>query len=664
MYRVGVLDDVFGINPLHLCVFFDPAYVEEAVTHLLTVGANLNSSSTDIFMEDHDLVLRGTPLEWAVCCRYHRLVEIFIASGAENNGLSVAVNSFFYEIVDSMLNTDHSEVKKSECSFAVDVAKRPFGHMIAHGTDYLYAISKTFDVFKRHHIRVDDVKYRILPNKSLGVSLYRLLGWVTQKVQESSSMLWRITRKALFTLLPKHLYEVDTLLHRMVTSALTPIDLEIASQLVKRSGDIKYQDKFDFSVLDIAISRSGQNEAWGPLLDQLLEFYEMRELVEQDPYGRTCFGRAVVAHSISCAKALLKKGVDINSPAESDLDSPPLLMAALSGSLEMLDLLLSHGARPLTANTVSRSALTESLKGLLHTGRRVDALIEHSSVSEVCVETLHDFFHRVMAEELAHGLELERFRYLIASAPIRPFLDEPTSSQGSPVLHKASAMLHLDMVQLLIEAGADVTKAIRNGHGNLDALQIALENAKWYGHIDIADQPENMARFKKRKGNAFQVVCMLLGEHLSRESTFEGIGRLHLAAYTENLDMVQKLLASHPEDKFREGHWPGFQERVKPYHLVGMPPEFVDLSEFVYVPETSRYYNGKYDELEPIKHWSDRLQNESKEHWIQRLQIDPRSQQEMRVQAKHDGAIPFEVIMSPLGRLEKVKTIQSLLLVE
>ena len=147
LYRVGVLDDVFGISPLHLCVFFDPAYVEEAVTHLLNVGANLNSSSSDIFMEDHDLVLRGTPLEWAVCCRYHRLIEIFIASGAENNGLSVAVNSFFYEIVDSMLKTDHSGVKKSECSFAVNVAKRPFGHMIAHRTDYLYAISKTFDVF-------------------------------------------------------------------------------------------------------------------------------------------------------------------------------------------------------------------------------------------------------------------------------------------------------------------------------------------------------------------------------------------------------------------------------------------------------------------------------------------------------------------------------------
>ena len=663
-YRVGVLDDDFGINPLHLCVFFDPAYIEEAVTHLLTVGANLNSSSTDIFMEDHDLVLRGTPLEWAVCCRYHRLVDIFIASGAENNGLSVAVNSFFYEIVDSMLSADHSELKKSECSFAVDVVKRPFGHMIAHGTDYLYAISKTFDVFKRHHIPLDDVKYCIFSNESLGVSLHRLLDRVTRKLQESSSILWRIARKAFFMLLPKRFYDRYTILRQVVDLALTPIDLEIARQLVKRSGNIKSRDKSGSSALDIAILRSGQNEAWGPLLDQLLEVYEIRELVEQDQYGKTYLGSAIVADSITGAKALLKKGVDINSPAENDTDSPPLLMAAEMSSSEMLDLLLSHGASTVTANLVSRSALTESLNGLLHTGRKVDALIEHSSMREVCLGTLHDSFHRVMAEELAHGLELERFRHLIASAPIRPFLDEPTSSQGSPILHKASAELHLDMVQLLIEAGADVTKAIRYNEKKLDALQIALENAKLFGHIDIADRPKCMARFKKSKGNAFEVVCMLLGEHVSRESTYEGIGRLHLAAYTENLEMVQKLLASHPEEKFREGHWPGFQENVKPYHLIGMPPELVDLSEDLYLPETSRYYKGKYDEMETIKHWSDRLQNESKEHWTKRLQTDPRSQQELRVQGKHYDNRLFEVIVSPLGRREKVRTIQNLLLVE
>ena len=474
-------------------------------------------------------------------------------------------------------------------------------------------------------------------------------------------MLWRITRKALFTLLPKNLYEVYTLLFRIVDSALTPIDLEIARQLVQRSGDIKLRNIYGFSVLDIAISRSGRNEAWVPLLDQLLEFYEIRELVEQDPYEGTYLGRAVAFQSISCAKALLKKGVDINSPADY-LDSPPLLMAAHNRSLEMVDLLLSHGASAVIANMISRSALTESLKGLLHTGRIVDALTTHSSLSEVCVETLHDSFHSVIAEELAQGLELERFRYLIASAPIRPFLDEPTSSQGSPILHKASAMLHLDMVQLLIEAGADVTKAIRLEQGNLDALQIALANATWYGHMDIVSQPETIARFKKCKENAFQLVYLLLGEHVSRESKFEGIGRLHLAAYTEKLEMVQKLLAWHPEEKFREGHWPGFQERVKPYHLVGMAPEFVDLLEENYLPKTSRCYQAKYDKPEPFL--SDRFQNESEEHWIKRLRTDPKLQQEQRVQVKDDGDIPLEVITSPLGRLERVRTIQSLLLVE
>ena len=583
---------------------------------LLKAGANIESSSDFIQWEDHDIGLFGTAIEWAVHCRHLRLAQVLLQHGAALKGLDIAVSLFYYEIIDFMLEQDDCSARKEECLSAINVIDRSFRHWISHGKDHLHAISRTFDVLQSHHVPID--------------------------------------RQILRT---KH---GDTLLISIIERTRTAEDFETIRQLVTRGQDIKYKDDMGLDLLASAIFSSGQDEAWAPILNFILDYFTVEELEAPFWYAESYLHYAVGAVSVVGARALLRKGVNVDLVSENEFGYTPLLkVVSAHDSVEMMDLLLSHGASIEPAGLLGETPLETRLGGLQRTGQSVDKLLEHDSLNRLCVRSLHSTLHRVIVEhekpDKARNDRLEGFRHIIGNPSMRKMLDEPDSDgpQGS-LLHKAASLLQPYLVQLLIEAGADVTRTTRTILGDLNALQIAAENARLLCYYHLSDPLQLDGIFGKFKQGAFQVAYMILSEHQSQQDiTFQGISPLHIAVKTGDLESVRTLIASHPEAKHKMGRWPGYLHKVKPCDLISLYCRVIDpyltpseIQESWKPSQPQSRFDGSVQELNKV------------------MQEDPTRFQDIDIESEHFNGKPFTVRYSWRCILEHITKIWDLVKVE
>jgi ankyrin repeat protein len=75
------------------------------------------------------------------------------------------------------------------------------------------------------------------------------------------------------------------------------------------------------------------------------------------PDGFSGLGLAIFFGHPETARLLVDAGADVNRPSQNSFRVTPLHSAVESGSLEMLDLLLSHGARPDTEESAGATPL-------------------------------------------------------------------------------------------------------------------------------------------------------------------------------------------------------------------------------------------------------------------------------------------------------------------
>jgi hypothetical protein len=151
----------------------------------------------------------------------------------------------------------------------------------------------------------------------------------------------------------------------------------------------------------------------------------------------TLLTMAAVQGAIDCVKVLLDAGADIDRPNSEQ--STPLMIAALSGNLKMVDCLLTRGANPNAAGPAGRTALHLAV-------RRTGSL-------EVC---------KRLAE---------------AGADINA-----TDEQGSTPLIEAIHSEQLDIARWLLDNHADVNAKDRQGHtafyyAATDAARVMLYQA-------------------------------------------------------------------------------------------------------------------------------------------------------------------------------------------
>lgn len=520
--------DLLGITPLHLCIFFPQESVEEAVSILLRNGANFTAATgTEIEWEEHDIVLKGTPMEWAVQCRNIRLIKIFLKAGAEVvKGLVVAIQRFFWDVAEFLLPirvVDHGDLYH----LAISSLKRPFGHWIAHGKDHRRCISRTFDALEKHGLRLGGA-FAELDNR--------------------------------------------TLLIKTIVGSKTIDDFEIVRQLAMRSGDVKYACDGSNTALGFALSTSRQKTEWREPIRDLLSYYTVPELEEDYIYQSSYLHTAVVMDSVVGASELLAKGVNVNQLSNDGYRNTPLdLCVMIDKSPELATLLLENGASmERSGGEEALSPLEWRLVDIQRTPAIFDLLLDRQSSREVCVQALHFAFNNAWMTYTGETRKdaLETYRYLLSEPRLQGSIND-TNDDGVTLLHRTAATLNTYLTTLLLEAGADVrVPSVIEGR-DLLPLQVALGNGKFYWDLHASNSPPINGLEEQARKAAFDTTCLLLSEHNDNDDgLFKGITKLHLAAYMGIAHVVEELIRDPSTEVEAKGCWLGIPTMLTPAELL------------------------------------------------------------------------------------------------
>ncbi len=518
--------DQFGITPLHLCTFFRQDDIQATVSLLLEYGAIISTCVDEALeWEEHDITLLGTPLQWAVRCRDMDLIKTFIQKGAKAEGLATAIDLFYWEIADFLLQ-EGVQIDAGPPQLTVSCIEKPYRHWIAHGQDHLSCIGQTFGVLEKHGYRFD-----------------------------------------------RHFEELDdlSLLTTTIHSSSTTDDFEIIRQLMQRGQDIKFKDQSGLTALGAAITRAKHNETWTETLQLLLSYHDVLEL-DAVYINESCYlGFAVVSDSVIGARELLNRGVNVNHPSQDGFHHSPLQLCVLCDrSVEMMTLLLNNGASTAASDKeLLLSPLETRLSGLQRSSNLIDILIERESSKMMIVRALHVALdHALGVPETARRDTLEAFRHLLSRSTVRPFVNI-TDQAGVTLLHRAAVSLNSYLVTLLLEAGADVETPSVSGERDLLPLQAALFNGKFYWEAYVSKSAMSLGNHDGRREAAFEVTSLLLAEHRSsHHASFEGIVPLHLASFMGALDLVKEISRSSRYQIEAKGLWPGQSKPLTPSDMV------------------------------------------------------------------------------------------------
>ncbi|KAK1167828.1 ankyrin repeat and SOCS box protein 9-like [Acipenser oxyrinchus oxyrinchus] len=212
---------------------------------------------------------------------------------------------------------------------------------------------------------------------------------------------------------------------------------------------------------------------------------------------------ACVGGNAACAKLLIEKGAKVNS-ATVDWNTP-LFNACVSGNVACVNLLLQHGAKPQAeyhlSSPIHEAASrghTECLEALLHHGADIDHNIKHLGTPLYVACTKQN---------------LESVKKLLE-------LGANLNTEGDTPLHAATRASRPDLVQLLLEHGAD-TKA-RNTEGK-EALDLATPGSEARRILMQREGPPSL----------MQLCRLSVRKYLGR-SRFQEISRLQIPTELKN----------------------------------------------------------------------------------------------------------------------------------
>lgn len=135
-----------NITPLHLAIFFPPEDVVDALKVLMDNGASAQAiSKGTIKWEAHDIVLEGTPIQWAITARNRPLVQHLLPQypSRDASWLPRAIKGFIWDILEDLLAFFPTELDVAERQFTrLSPIYSPFSHWISHGCEHITAIEK------------------------------------------------------------------------------------------------------------------------------------------------------------------------------------------------------------------------------------------------------------------------------------------------------------------------------------------------------------------------------------------------------------------------------------------------------------------------------------------------------------------------------------------
>ena len=462
-----------NIAALHLLIYMPADLVDRAVSLLIAHGALTDTCSQATHLKKMGLDLVGTPVEWAVIARNRGLVAALLphSKGQETSVLRHAISHAYYEIAEDLLSNRalSSLFTKEDCP--IFIFSRAFAHLISHGRNSDLAVERT--------IRLCNA-YNLIPYETM---LRRCI-------------IYARTRPCLKAL---------------------EVLLDLCPRSIIRQGfESDDLDEVLTSILYTALGQAKSNTAWTPVLEAVLcnfsvvELDEVRELKESGSahpgIKSNVLHRAVLSGWTIAVRVLLEKGVDIHRKIEIRVPITSFDVAVQAGDVEMQAILSGYGGG--NENSLGSSMAYESrawwmflrnrmrcrgLNGFNHIGlgdKDTSTLFAVSKVHEVLCHLLilRDGF---FAKNPAHArymkfesLLWDEFRALISDESFAGCINTPDEDDVT-MLQRATAYLDIDVIRLLLEAGADAnvsflaTKRVDDGQNGQTVPFLPIEIACW-----------------------------------------------------------------------------------------------------------------------------------------------------------------------------------------
>ena len=491
-----------------------------AVDLLLSNGAAPDTDTTAaIKWEDHDIILAGTPLDWAVLTRNKQLFHSLAPYSQGQNCLRIAIGHFFWDIQEELLKKSRSQDHTQKESVYIYTIKNPFSHWIAHGLDRITSIEKTVKICQNLHITDED--------------------------------------------------DHSTPLMTIVSASRVDDDFRLIEAMAAVSSDsvVKQTNNDGFSALLYAISMANCNNSWLKTLQTLTKRYTVDELQQKITFCSGSFLHlAVSMNSVVGARVLLQNGVEINHPTYDEHKSTPLhICMMISGSIQMFALLVEYGAALQIRDKVTGDTpLQARFAGIQVSPGLADMALQHMHEESIYSETIHQMLSLTMGLKRSHRSDArEAFRHLLASQSTAKYINCVDKS-GATLVQRAAYHLHLDSLLLLLESNADASIPFHVGDSQILPLQIACSVGRLYWMNHTVD---SLHRREKRE-ISLAVATELLQWHDARgDQLFRGISVLHLASHMAISAEVQKLLSEGKYNPDAKGCWPSLNHNVTPREL-------------------------------------------------------------------------------------------------
>ena len=249
---------------------------------------------------------------------------------------------------------------------------------------------------------------------------------------------------------------IDSHPYRKTNAELSIIDL-----LLAKGVDIESRNQCGFTLLHTAA-------VYGRA-DLLPELVSRGALVNTTDYNeRTPLYSACLARSFDSVKFLVSHGVEINHLG----GCLGLGMAAVQSCLDIVNLLLDHGAKPFPG---SPSGLELRCAAVSNKPEIVQLMIDHGYGSQgpesLLAASLHDAIH-VVAQLLDHGVRAD-----VQNSKQQTALHIAVLGKALEQVYKQPRN---DVIKLLIERGADVNAVDAEG-------KTALDLAREMGYFDVVE---------------------------------------------------------------------------------------------------------------------------------------------------------------------------------
>lgn len=432
------------ITALHLMIYMPVDLVQRAVSLLIACGAPTNVCSKATRLAKTTFELVGTPIEWAVIARNRGLVAALLphSKGQERNVLGHAISYAYYEIAEDLLsNGPLSSGLVSEADYPILNYSQAFTHLFIHGRDGDIAIERTIRLCDAHNL----INYNTMLRNCI----------VFARTQSCLKAL-----EVLLDLCPP--------------------------SIIRQGFESDVRDEVLMSNLYTALGQARANTAWKPVLEAILRNFSVAELDEvkelKEPESADIHRKenvlftAVSAGWTTGVQVLLEKGVDRYQKINERTTFSIFDVAAQTGDIEMQAILSRYGEE--NENFLKKSMAHEypSWWFSLHKDmarEKLNAFINKnpgnkdsstrfvlSKAHEVLKQLLvfRDIYfseHHVDAKSQNFENSLwDAFLALISNESMAGYIDTPDEKDVT-MLQRAASFLDLDVIRLLLEAGAD-----------------------------------------------------------------------------------------------------------------------------------------------------------------------------------------------------------------